>query len=456
MRLIDSTVPRTMYRLCTTIWGGGAIGLVDVNNIVNALDPEKDGIISFEDFESAFQNFFNCENREELKGKTMTVNLHGRRVSITPDDFVMHQAEYDPDLKTEDSGFLEPGVGEFTPTRPSTLLISDCRRPLFRRGTPRNQSTRTSVPSYHENAGSPFSGSRSDLMMDDPDSNLEQLKNQMRQMEAKMDSMTSQAAVASNADGLVGRLREENARLSASVVVLEERIKEIEARHQRDLESERSHLDSLMVRSKRTYEAEIENLRARCQKLEVDLSDAIIHLGKTRVELDSARVEGKRTAEALLDAQDRINSLTEQLNSRSNAESWELQKAIADRDNALNALKEVNSVVGNGPRVSIGMDTVTRLEEMQQIIHSLKEDNKRLTKKVQDAQEESWFKNLRNGQKLLFDKDSTLDTEMDNLTKEEVVDLLTQEKHANNELRNYLSTLLEKIVLKHPDLLESK
>ena len=33
----------------------------DVNNIVNALDPEKDGIISFEDFESAFQNFFNCQ-----------------------------------------------------------------------------------------------------------------------------------------------------------------------------------------------------------------------------------------------------------------------------------------------------------------------------------------------------------------------------------------------------------
>lgn len=81
---------------------------------MNALDPEKDGIISFEDFESAFQNFFNCQStscvvtfypsigREELKGKTMTVNLHGRRVSITPDDFVMQQAEFDQDLKVGD------------------------------------------------------------------------------------------------------------------------------------------------------------------------------------------------------------------------------------------------------------------------------------------------------------------------------------------------------------------
>ncbi|VDM21879.1 unnamed protein product [Hydatigera taeniaeformis] len=131
---------------------------MDVDNIVNALDPEKDGIISYEDFESAFQNFFNCRNREELKGKTMTLNLHGRRVSITPDDFVMQQSEIDPDLKTEDSGFLEPNVGDLTPSRPSTLL------------------TRTSIPSYNENAGSPFSGSRSDLMLDDVDSNLEQLK----------------------------------------------------------------------------------------------------------------------------------------------------------------------------------------------------------------------------------------------------------------------------------------
>ena len=62
-----------------------------------------------------------------------------------------------------------------------------------------------------------------------------------------MESMTSQATAVGNADGLAGRLREENARLCASVAVLEERIKELEARYQRDLTSERSHMESLMV-----------------------------------------------------------------------------------------------------------------------------------------------------------------------------------------------------------------
>ncbi|VDO04861.1 unnamed protein product [Rodentolepis nana] len=484
---------------------------MSVDNIVNALDPEKDGIISFDDFKSAFQNFFNCQDRNELKGKSMTVNLHGRRVSITPDDYVMQNLENDPDLKTEDSGFLETGPMNYAPSRPSTLLIKN------------------SNASFQENTvGSPFSGSRSDLMYDDVDNNIEQLRNQMRQMEAKMESMSS----GNGSDNLSGRLREENARLSASVAVLEERLKETEARYQRDLESERTHLEALMARSKRTYEMETENLRARCQRLESELSEATINLGKSRVELDSARVEGKRTNEALLDAQDKINSLMEQLNNRSDAESRELEKAIADRDNALNALKEVNFAVGSGPRLSLGSDTVARLEEMQQLIYRLKEENKTLTKKLQDAQEESWFKNLKEGHNYLTETDQTVEQELDNLTKEEVSqfhfpvisdssqssslfqlsssecrrsfvcivaiilpeslrfelipmrnqqtililvssqsprsvpslvtipaevsDLLVQEKHANNQLRAYLNTVLEKVMNYHPEILESK
>ncbi|KAM7539101.1 hypothetical protein Aperf_G00000047731 [Anoplocephala perfoliata] len=407
---------------------------LNVDNIVSALDPGKDGIISFEDFKSAFQNFFNCQDRDELKGKTMTVNLHGRRVSITPEDYIMQNAENESDLKTEDSGFLEPGATDYTISRPTTLLARN-----------------SNIASQENTAGSPFSGSRSDLMLDDVDSSFEQLRNQMRQMEAKMESMTS----AAGSEAVEGRLREENARLSASVAVLEERLKEVEARYQRDLERERSHLEALMARSKRTYEVEIENLRARCQKLEGEVSEAMVSLSKTRVELDSARAESKRTNEALLDAQDKVNSLMEQLDSRSDLESLQLQKAIEDRDHALNALKEVNTAVGNGPRMTVGVDTVARLEEMQQLIQRLKEENKTLKQNLQDAQEESWFKNLREGHNYLFESDRTVEQELDNLTKEEVVDLLVQEKHANIELRAYLNTLLSKIMELHPEILEA-
>ncbi len=43
------------------------------------------------------------------------------------------------------------------------------------------------------------------------------------------------------------RLREENAWLSGMLTVLEERLKETEARHERELASEHNHMESLMV-----------------------------------------------------------------------------------------------------------------------------------------------------------------------------------------------------------------
>lgn len=96
----------------------------------------------------------------------------------------------------------------------------------------------------------------------------------------------------------------------------------------------------------------------------------------------------------------------------------------------------MNSAVGNGPRLSIGMDTVARLEEMQQLIHRLKEENKTLTKKLQDAQEESWFKNLKEGHNYLAESNQSVEQELDNLTKEDVSKL-----YFLVSLMNYLNHL---------------
>lgn len=65
-------------------------------------------------------------------------------------------------------------------------------------------------------------------------------------MEAKMESISSHSGKAA-CDNIAKRLREENTRLSASVAVLEERLKEAELRYKRDLDSERVHLESLLV-----------------------------------------------------------------------------------------------------------------------------------------------------------------------------------------------------------------
>ncbi|VDL89023.1 unnamed protein product [Schistocephalus solidus] len=246
---------------------------LNVKNIVNVLDPEKDGIISFEDFKSAFQDYFSSKDTEKPERKNMTLKLMGRSVSINPDDYVLNQSEGENDLRTEDSGFLETGGPE--PSLVSPEFSSDiAMRNEGRRAWPilrRRQVQQTllllshfskfpgstfiaglgknngggSFHSPHEGPGSPYSGSRSDLLMDDVDSNFESIRDQMRRMEERVASMSANQL--SNQDSVSPGLREQNTRLNATIAILEERLKEAESRYERDLESEKTHMESLMV-----------------------------------------------------------------------------------------------------------------------------------------------------------------------------------------------------------------
>jgi len=411
---------------------------LDVNNIVKALDPTKDGIISFDDFQAAFLEYFTYN---ELKRKTMNLKVGGRRVSICPEDFatqdysnVFHESGND------DSGFQENGHRE-----PSMIM------------SPSSYAS-NSLHMVPDVSASPYSETQSDLMFTDVDNSFDQIRRQMQDMEDKMESISSKSLA--EHEGISARLRDENVRLSASVSVLEERLKEAEARYERDLAGERSHLESLMTRTKRTYESEIEILRGRMNKYEADYSEASLALNKTKLELDSSREEFIRTSQTLNQSKDKILALKEQIEKLSSKESSELKRAIEERDEALHTLKAVTSATGgvhgrHSHVGNIGADAVARLDEMQNIIRRLKDENKKLMLQLKDAEEENWSRSLTIGKDLIADS-SSLGIELDNLTKEEVVDLLTKETHTSNELRAYTNKLLEKIMTSHPEMLENK
>ncbi|VEL08566.1 unnamed protein product [Protopolystoma xenopodis] len=66
-------------------------------------------------------------------------------------------------------------------------------------------------------------------------------------MEERVEKLASSRFAESEAR--VSRLREDNARLTAQCAVLEERLKEVEARAERDIEAERSHHQALLVKT---------------------------------------------------------------------------------------------------------------------------------------------------------------------------------------------------------------
>nr|VZI30851.1 unnamed protein product [Spirometra erinaceieuropaei] len=290
--------------------------------------------------------------------------------------------------------------------------------------------------------------------MDDVDSNFESIRDQMRRMEERVASMSANQVT--NQDSVSLGLREQNTRLNATIAILEERLKEAESRYERDLESERNHMESLMARAKRAYEQEVEALRSRLHKVESDLTDNSIALSKAKIELENSRAIQQKASESLNDAQDRISQLQDQLQSRSSSESVELQKVIKERDQALRTLNEVDKAADlrQSSISHSSLDAVSRVAELQQIINRLKSENRDLTIKLQDAQEEMLARSYEDVKVFLAKTDNSFGVEVDKLTKEEVVELWTQEKFGNIQLRSYIDRILEKVVTHNPELLE--
>ncbi|VDN09503.1 unnamed protein product [Dibothriocephalus latus] len=125
-------------------------------------------------------------------------------------------------------------------------------------------------------------------------------------------------------------------------------------------------------------------------------------------------------------------------------------------ESTASTLKEVNQAADlrQSSMSHSSLDAVSRVAELQQIINRLKTENKDLTIKLQDAQEEMLAHSYQDVKTFLAKTDNSFGIEVDKLTKEEVVDLWTQEKFGNMQLRAYIDQILEKVVTHNPELLE--
>ncbi|VDP81173.1 unnamed protein product [Echinostoma caproni] len=313
--------------------------------VFGALDTENKGYITVEQFVSTFREFYEGPNQQ------------GRKVSTSrsTDDSGVHTHEpsiYDCD---NDSALSVDGVQS-----------SRLQRDDIRRSWPKHRGPSFLIADLPE---SPGSASRSDLLMDDMETNLELMRDQIQRMEERVEGI--QNTHQSEKESRIDRLRDENARLTAQVTVLEERLKEAEARAQRSLEAERNHLQAIISRNSREHATEVEGLRTRISNLETECSDLRVESARVKADSQAAVLDLKRNTEALAEAQD-------------------------------------------------------QLRVMQQ--------EKEVTEK----------KHQRDMDILRKDRDHAV----------QVVEMWTREKHANEQLRNYIDSLITRIIERHPSLLE--
>ncbi|CAH8873519.1 unnamed protein product [Trichobilharzia szidati] len=427
----------------------------EIMKVVQALDPENDGVIHFEDFKKAFEGNITLDDEQNTKhSNNLARTLEGQNTSVRS-SFLSDGLEN----KTDDSGVH---------MQDPTLFDIDTDSALSADGPHNFSSSANPMLSLHHGPDSPASASQSDILVGDMESNFELIRDQMRRMEERVQDL--KIGRSSESETRLDRLREENARLTAQVTVLEERLKEADARSSRALEAERQHMQSILSRSSREHTQESENLRARISTLEAECSELRVQAARIKADNQACIIDLRRTNEQFSESQEQVRSLQEEINSMKNRHAKEMEVLRKDRDHAVHVLEELNGSMGGKRRSRVGSGSSTiaaaaaaatgssevlaRYQEVQEIVRRLTAENKALRQQVEEAQEELLTQSLQQGRSLIRSSEKSWAAEIDNCTKEEVVELLSKEKYANEQLRKYIDDLITRIIERHPSLLE--
>ncbi|CAH8662845.1 unnamed protein product [Schistosoma rodhaini] len=446
----------------------------DIMKVVQTLDPENDGIIHYEDFKKAFEGNINFDEDNTSKhSNSLSRNLDGQNASVRSsflsdglenktDDSGVHM--HDPTLFDIDTDSALSADG---PNNCSTRL----QRGEIRSSWPKHRYSlgylANPLSSLHHGPDSPASASQSDILLGDMESNFELIRDQMRRMEERVEGLKINRNAES--ETRLDRLREENARLTAQITVLEERLKEADARSSRALEAERQHMQSILSRSSREHTQESETLRARIISLESECSELRVQSARIKADNQAYIIDLRRTNEQLTESQEQARSFQEELKSLTIKHTREIEVLRKDRDHAVHVLEELNGSMGGKRRSRVGSgsgtltaaaastgstEVLARYQEVQEIVRRLTAENKILRQQVEEAQEELLTQSLQQGQSLIRSSEKSWASEIDNCTKEEVVELLSKEKYANEQLRKYIDDLITRIIERHPSLLE--
>ncbi|OON22871.1 EF hand [Opisthorchis viverrini] len=428
-----------------------------VEQLLLILDPENDGIIHYQDFKRAFQEDLGLEESGD----------HGHEpYAPSGPDFMTSNSRCLSDgmeNKTDDSGVHVHDPMAFDFDNDSSLSTDGFNgthllRDEGRRSWPKHRGG----PHLHSTE-SPGSASRSDIL-GDVESNFELLHDRMKRMEAQVENISS---TRSNGDeSRINRLREENARFSAQITILEERLKEAEARELRNVEAERQHLQSVITRNERDHSLEVESLRSRIKVLESECNTLRLESLKIQADKQASVATQRKKSEDLAEAHERIESLKEEMKEMEETYNQQMEVLRRDRDHAVHVLEEMNNSLGDRRRsrtspgspvantVASGSDLLIRYQESQEVVRRMITENKELRREVQDLQDQLVALSLDQGRSLLKPTEKSWASEIDTMTKEEVVELWTKEKHANQQLRQYIDTLITRILERHPALLE--
>uniref|UniRef100_A0A671U4B6 RAB11 family interacting protein 4 (class II) a n=1 Tax=Sparus aurata TaxID=8175 RepID=A0A671U4B6_SPAAU len=319
----------------------------------------------------------------------------------------------------------------------------------------------------HSVFGSSQGSSMEDLFTDSIDSCDLDITEKVSYLEKKVTELESDSLA--NGD-LKSKLKQENTQLVHRVHELEEQVKDAEARADQSLEEETKRHREAYSKMERERNLEIDLLCNRVQQLEDENGEMKLNVCRLKSQTEKLDQEKQRmtdkledTSLRLKDEMDLYRKIMDKLwhnRHEFQKEKEAMQELIDDLRRELEYLQCFKLEMehpGKGKGLS-EYNARTRESEMEHEVKRLKQENHKLRDQNDDLNAQILSLSLYEAKNLFScqTKAQCLAAEIDNASRDELVDALKEQEEINLRLRQYMDKIILAILDHNPSILEIK
>ncbi|KAL0993580.1 hypothetical protein UPYG_G00110030 [Umbra pygmaea] len=321
---------------------------------------------------------------------------------------------------------------------------------------------------HNHSAFSSIQGSTEDLFRDSIDSCDVDITEKVTYLEKKVTELENDSLA--NGD-LKSKLKQENTQLVHRVHELEEQLKDQETRAEQSLEEELRRHRETYCKMERDKNTDIELLNNRMQQLEEENGVMKLNVCKLKSQTEKLDQEKQRMTDKLEDTSLRLKDEMD-LYRKMMDKLWQnrhefqkereaMQELIEDLRRELEHLQlfKLGSEKGLGPGAGLSeYNAKTREIEMEHEVKRLKQENFKLREQNDDLNSQILSLSLYEAKNLFacHTKAQSLAAEIDNASRDELVDALKEQECVNFRLRQYMDKIILAILDHNPSILEIK
>nr|XP_011454115.2 rab11 family-interacting protein 4B isoform X3 [Crassostrea gigas] len=301
-----------------------------------------------------------------------------------------------------------------------------------------------------------------DEILDDIDGNFQTLNDRVQFLEKKLVQISEEKSSVNTSHS---KLKDENSHLMESIVdrihSLEEQLKDVEVKSKETLAEEQKKFKQMLSRAE-TEKAEQMYIAQRLQSIEKEYEVLKIENPRLRLEIDKLRVEKLDLQDKLTDVQAEYNAVYsehEELKQKFEKERQCTGTLLDELGKELEELRKykIDHELNQSPRPRNNSmaDLPGRYQALNSEVNRLKEENKQLQDMNEDLNAQLLTRCINEGKTLVNDtKAKSLATELEHLTKEELMAKLQEVECVNINLKSYVDKIILTILEKNPSILE--